>query len=215
MRKKHQKAICIAALALIASEALIIAGVVDQQHSQATEVIEKPPLTSSYSKVEEPQYETKRYYSLELPQNFPVHSEELQDFVRKGLKNKGLPEDLEPYIYAMMYVESRYNPDATSSTSDLGIMQINAKYFKSFNKDPKANPFDVFDSITAGINALHEWKTVCENRGLISKRHYINCYNKGYNYFKKFNNSYYLKVENYAKELTTYEVSYIPGNTTK
>lgn len=124
-------------------------------------------------------------------------SEDDQDFIKEVCSEYNFDEKL---IYQIMYVESRYNKNLISSTNDHGIMQLNANYINSFlNMNDKFNyvyssGFDVYNikhNTLLAVRELNSWRDVCNKKGYTSIVSVLECYNRGYNYFKNTSKTNY------------------------
>ena len=114
---------------------------------------------------------------------------EYQDYVWEQCKQYGIEEHY-PLIIAQMYHESKFNPDAVSSTNDYGLMQINICNHKWLSgiigDDDFLNPYT---SIRAGVYLMSGYLNkyndvqkalVCYNRGESAVRNgtYTTTYSK-------------------------------------
>lgn len=77
---------------------------------------------------------------------------DFQEFVINQAKYMGVPEDI---VFAVMEVESGFNPNIISATNDYGIMQINkvnhAEMERLFGYD---NMLDPYQNVVSGIYIL-------------------------------------------------------------
>lgn len=123
----------------------------------------------------------------------PLSSEEQQFVIELAAKYDFNPK----MIFAMMSVESNYHKKVRSKTNDLGIMQVNEKYYQFYvNYDPepyklynapKNNYYDFKTNVITGINALRFWRDEIKKEkflGDVNKK-MLNCYNQGYKAFTK------------------------------
>lgn len=137
--------------------------------------------------------EFKKYY--EVP-----FTEQEQDTINEICAYYNLAPAL---IYKIIKVESNFNKEALSVTNDIGVMQINKKYFKSYvNEDTtlykrykldSANQTDVYVNVITGCNALVYWKKHCVEQTPI---HILSHYNQGFN----------IKSYKYAEKVLTTEL---------
>lgn len=138
--------------------------------------------------------------------NVPL-TEAQQRLVQDLCKQYNIPGVTPTLIYAMMKVESNYNPNEISSTDDIGILQINQKYFdaytkfnpnmyKLFNVDPRYRTNFTVQVITS-LNALDYWNIY--SKGVIKET--LNGYNRGFKAFKDNNDVYANKVFKAQKEI--------------
>lgn len=145
------------------------------------------------------------YYQLDLPEDFPYSSEDFQDLVRVIADEYQISEDL---LYGIMYTESRFTPTAVSKTNDVGICQINLKYWHDFAGETRAY-FDIETNIRACCNALIKWRDaltdVVENFTELSpeeqERMILNVYSGGW---KARNNNAYANLVYKNKPANTY-----------
>lgn len=166
-------------------------------------VVSSIPYTSS-DKPEVIETVTVTYYDV------PV-SEEDQDFIKEVCQEYEFSEVL---VYQIMYTESRYDPKAVSETNDHGIMQLNATWVDSYvEKTDKfnyvyADGFDIYDirhNVLIAIRELDYWRGICNDRGYYSEAHMLECYNRGFNFFKNTDyRNYSTKV--LSQEIDTYTV---------
>lgn len=131
----------------------------------------------------------KQYYNITL-------SRDLQDFIETVY-----PKD-PALIISICYVESGFKVNAYSKTNDMGLMQINKKYWNYYYSldtsliekyDLPNDPYNPKTNIIVGINALNYWaKTSGSTTEMLSK------YNQGH---KAFQSNYANKILDYKKEL--------------
>lgn len=91
-------------------------------------------------------------------------------------------------INAIICKESSWNPTAISPTNDLGLMQINSKYWSAYYEKASQlpirinnDPFDAKSNIIVGAEALHEWQMHSQQKGDTDPYYFLNYYNAGYN----------------------------------
>ena len=145
------------------------------------------------------------YYQLDLPEDFPYSSEDFQDLVRSIADEYQIPEDL---LYGIMYTESRFTPTAVSKTNDVGICQINLRYWHDFAGETRAY-FDIETNVRACCNALIKWRNALtdtvENFTELSseeqERMILNVYSGGW---KAKNNNAYANLVYKNKPANTY-----------
>ncbi|MDD2956590.1 MAG: transglycosylase SLT domain-containing protein [Oscillospiraceae bacterium] len=95
-----------------------------------------------------PQPEETWYYEIPL-------SHDLQDYTRKLCKACDFPVE---WALTTMYMESRYTPDAVSSTKDHGIMQINEVNHGWMSKQYGVDDFyDPEQNILCGVRLMSEF----------------------------------------------------------
>lgn len=158
---------------------------------------ESPVVKYPIIKAEETVVE-KSYYDIPL-------SSELQDKVKywKSYMNIDLDDS---YIYAMIYQESRFNPEALGSSGDSGYCQILQKYFNEIYSNLESDypelaeqvDYDIFNEETNLLCGLY-WldysaqQTTGEKLSTTNISAALTAYNRGVkgakNYFDK-NNTY-------------------------
>lgn len=85
--------------------------------------------------------------------NVPMSAEE-QDFARNISEQYGIPFEL---TMAVIYAESRYNPNAISDTKDYGLMQISYVNLGWLASDLNITDImDPYQNIKAGVHILSE-----------------------------------------------------------
>lgn len=131
-----------------------------------------------------------RYYDIPLSKELQKYT---YDLVHKYKTTKFFNEKL---IYAVIELESNFNPNIISSTNDYGLMQINITNHKWLSKKLGINNFlDAKDNINAGVFILHLLTRKYEYKGI----HYIlTAYNRGENgatnYLHSRNSSLYSRM---------------------
>ena len=114
-----------------------------------------------------------------------------QDLVRECISTFGLDID-EYFVYGLIYVESRFNPEETSNAEACGLMQLipgtwrytEKELYKNYpdlaNKYVKGDAFDVPSNIVIGIYHL---KMIQDKLGVKSMKEnssrILTCYNRG------------------------------------
>ena len=89
-------------------------------------------------------------------------------------------------INAMICVESVWNPNATSTTGDYGLMQVNRKYWDYYYSQVSIpieihnDPFDPKSNIIVGATAMYLWKDYSRLHGDTDPYYFLNYYNAGY-----------------------------------
>ena len=91
-----------------------------------------------------------------LPPHYDIPlSVALQDHVYSQLERFGLPEDTAKIVFAMMYVESRYDADAASDDGNCrGLLQIHKIHDEDLAELGVTDLFDPYQNITAGVSIL-------------------------------------------------------------
>jgi hypothetical protein len=93
-------------------------------------------------------------------------------------------------VLAIIEIESSFNPKATGSIGEIGLMQLHPKYFPNAKYEIEAN-------IEVGVQHLLYWKKRCPTK---KNKTYVNCYNRGYRpvvnpkttpYYRKFIRAYH------------------------
>lgn len=125
-----------------------------------------------------------------------------QDQVQDLCNMYDLPGVTPELLYAMMKTESNFNLNAWSKTNDVGILQINLRYFNSYvqyNTEPyklyQVSSGDLQNFIVqviTSLNALSYWMGQTHN----DLPGALNCYNRGFLYFKDHNTTYSTKIFN-------------------
>lgn len=138
-------------------------------------------------------------------------SEDHQEFVREVAAYYNFDEEL---IYQIMKAESDFDSTAISHTNDHGIMQINKQWYSGyidaddgFNYvfDNGVDLYDIKQNVVIGVRELDYWRTQCLDRGYESVQSVLECYNRGFNYFK--NTSYTRYSDNvFSKEIPSYTI---------
>lgn len=109
---------------------------------------EKQPL--SVKEIEAVESDTYIYYDIDL-------SDELQEYTQDVCKKYGINHRI---ALAIMYVETRFQPDKISKTADHGIMQINECNHDNYvEKLGITNFLDAKQGILCGVYMLYDLKT--------------------------------------------------------
>lgn len=167
----------------------LISHITSDKLQARVDALENPPVTAD---------------STTLPLELKTHHTDftIEQWINYVSELRGFKPDL---IYAIIDVESGWNPEAISPQRALGIMQVHEPYWDYyFNLFPTTieaydlpnDPFNEYSNIYAGINALADWRSVAQSKGYWDPIDYINCYNKGNTYFKSHSTTYSTKVIN-------------------
>lgn len=152
---------------------------------------------------EEPEYTYTNY-------DVPL-SDDLKEFVHNACEYYGFDEKT---LYQMMHVESRFDPEAVNNAgTHLGILQIGG-YGKSYivmNDDydqyistETYDRFNPYHSVIIALRMLDYWDIVCSDRGYDEQYAMLECYNRGFNFFKNPSNTVYSDSV-YAVEISVVE----------
>jgi len=103
-------------------------------------------------------------------------------------------------ILSIIYTESRFDKNATSSSNCLGLMQLNERYLSTYSElanIENPDPFNAMQNISMGIAYLNYLREYWISQGITADEHLyimiLNSYNMGigsYNNFIKENNTY-------------------------
>lgn len=160
------------------------------------------PRTYEQSNTEISRGTSREYYAIPL-------TKDQQDIVQNMCEQRDLPGVTPELLYAMMKVESNFNLNAYSATNDIGILQINLKYFDSY---VQSNPNwyrlyninieeytykDFTTQVITAMNALEYW--LSQTHDNITGA--LNCYNRGFSYFRDQNHTYSDKIYKALREI--------------
>ena len=131
-------------------------------------------------------------------------SQEHQDLITNLCEDKPFTPEV---IYSIIFVESRFIPTAHNPNSDCyGLMQVNKRYFRHWLSSyagvitpAQEDILNPTQNIIAGVNALNEWRLICEAKGYYEVKDWLEAYNKGYTFFSMSNPTY-----SYANEVFKY-----------
>lgn len=143
----------------------------------------KNELQKYKNKLEKIQSEEENYVFYDIPL-----SKEIQIYTQNLCKEYGIDYLL---VISVLKLESNFQADLISETSDLGIAQINSTYISWYAELAELdlenyNPFDIKDSIAMCIAGLDYYRDYWLKRGIINEEtliiYTLNTYNMGYNY---------------------------------
>lgn len=139
-----------------------------------------------------------------------------QHFIAEACEYYNISTEL---VYQIMYIESNYDPHQVSSTDDHGIMQISRKYYTGYITyndrydkyfEDGVNLYNIRHNVILGLRQLNYWRDICYSRGYTDISSILECYNRGFNYFKNTQKKEYSdKVLNH--NVGTYEVTELLG----
>ena len=136
-------------------------------------------------KLKQENIELSKYKFYDIPLTY-----EQQKFVANLSGEFGLSFEL---IISMMKIESNYQTDLISETSDYGIMQLNSKNHEFFAKLSGLKTYDVFnfyDNVTMGVNYLVYLRNNLIKQGITNQEdltiYLLNSYNMGEMGFKNY-----------------------------
>lgn len=136
-------------------------------------------------KLEQENSELSSYTYYDLP-----ITKEQQKFIVDLCKEVDLSFEL---VISIMKIESNFQTDLVSETSDFGIMQLNSKNHKFFAKLSGLetyNVYDFYDNVTMGVNYLVYLRDNLIKQGITNQEdltiYLLNSYNMGEMGFKKY-----------------------------
>lgn len=136
-------------------------------------------------KLEQENIELSSYTYYDIP-----ITKEQQEFVIDLCKEVDLNFEL---IISMMKIESNFQTDLISETSDYGIMQLNYKnheFFAELSGLETYNVYDFYDNVTMGINYLVYLRDNLIKQGITNQEdltiYLLNSYNMGEMGFKNY-----------------------------
>lgn len=134
----------------------------------------------------EPCKGTPKYNAEEVEAVIPEHydiplSMALQDHVYDQLDRFGLPESEAKTIFAMMYVESRYDTDAVNSDGSCrGLLQIHKIHDEGLAEIGVYDVFDPYQNITAGVSIFKDcWEWAADYPDADRTAYALLAYNNG------------------------------------
>lgn len=119
--------------------------------------------------------------------------------------------ELDPLdVVSVIYHESRFNPQAVSTTADYGLMGINWYYVGRHRVKDKKDLFNVETNIRIGAEMLNFWREFSrkDTRKREFIRSFFNHYNQG---VVVQNGDYAKKIMNIRKKLAVYQMVF-PNN---
>lgn len=106
-------------------------------------------------------------------------------------------------IYQIAYCESKFNIENNiKGLSCKGLLAVSTKYAPSYIKkndqfdflfENGVNVLDFKQNVVLGVRILSYWRWVCKLRNYNSISSVLECYNRGFNYFKNTTNKSYSK----------------------
>ncbi len=155
-------------------------------------------------KLKQENIELSKYKFYDIPLTY-----EQQKFVADLSEEFGISFEL---IISMMKIESNYQTDLISETSDYGIMQLNSKNHDFFAKLSGLKTYDVFnfyDNVTMGVNYLAYLRDYWIGQGITSQEelyfHMINSYNQGCLGYTTYKERTGLLTRSYDQKITAYK----------
>ncbi|MCZ6623988.1 MAG: transglycosylase SLT domain-containing protein [Deltaproteobacteria bacterium] len=104
--------------------------------------------------------------------------------------------ELDPLdVVSVIYLESRFNPQAVSTTADYGLMGINWHYVGRHQVKNKKDLFDVETNIRIGVKMLNFWRQYSRKNTSGKKL--------SLSFFGHYNQGVVIQNGNYAKKIMT------------
>lgn len=127
-------------------------------------------------------------------------SDDLKRHVREMCEFYNFEEEL---IYQIIYVESKFNPDASSGLCN-GLMQVSPVYSDHYADIDDGCPYEIssdnydiydpYDNIVLGLRCLSDWRSMGTNKGYSDISDWLSFYNMGWGYMSYGPNGYAEKV---------------------
>jgi len=145
-------------------------------------------LAESNSKLAKLKQETKEKEILQSEYSFydiPL-SHEIQIYIQNLCKKHNIDYKI---VISLLQLESNFQTDLISETSDLGISQINTRYiywYADIAGLENYDPFDIYDSVAMCVAGLAYYRDYWISKGITGEEtlmiYTLNTYNMGYNY---------------------------------